>query len=181
VVGGVWFFIALIMVGTMLPLIGIVNERKKQNLAFVMSLPISSIQYTTSKLVSSTGMFLVPWLTLVLSAVLLIESRHVFPHGAIPMLFILAMMPFVGFSLITAAALIGESEGWGTAANVACSSSYGLVYYFFSRIPGLMVNIKSPVPVWNATVVKTLGVEFGLVVLLLGLTYFIQSRKRNFI
>src|ERR1700722_19057549 len=61
VVGGVWFFIALIMVGTMLPLSGTVNERKKQNLAFVMSLPISSMQYTTSKLVSSTGMFLVPW------------------------------------------------------------------------------------------------------------------------
>jgi len=41
VVGSVWFFIALVMAGTMLPLVGIVNERKKQNLAFVMSLPIS--------------------------------------------------------------------------------------------------------------------------------------------
>ena len=62
-----WFFIALIMVGSYAAVGGIVNERKKQNLAFVMSLPISSIQYTTSKLVSSTGMFLVPWLTLVIS------------------------------------------------------------------------------------------------------------------
>ena len=57
VVGGVWFFISLIMVGTMLPLSGIVNERKKQNLAFLMSLPISSIQYTTSKLLSTWGCF----------------------------------------------------------------------------------------------------------------------------
>jgi ABC-2 type transport system permease protein len=181
VVGSVWFFIALIMVGTMLPLGGIVNERKKQNLAFVMSLPISSMQYTTSKLVSSTGMFLVPWVTLVISAVLLIQVRHTFPHGGIPMLLILAMMPFVGFSLITAAALIGESEGWGIAANVACSSSYGLVWYFLSRIPTLMVNAKGPVAVWNSTVVDVLCVELGLVVLLLGLTYFIQSRKRDFI
>ena len=60
VVGTVWFFIALIMVGTMLPLVGIVNERKKQNLAFLMSFPISPLQYTTVKLMSTVGMFLVP-------------------------------------------------------------------------------------------------------------------------
>jgi ABC-2 type transport system permease protein len=59
VAGTVWFFIALILVGTMLPISGIVNERKKQNLAFLMSLPVSSIQYTTAKLISTVGMFLV--------------------------------------------------------------------------------------------------------------------------
>jgi hypothetical protein len=53
VAGTVWFFIALILVGTMLPISGIVNERKKQNLAFLMSLPVSSIQYTTAKLIST--------------------------------------------------------------------------------------------------------------------------------
>jgi len=181
VVGGVWFFIALIIVGTMLPLIGIVSERKKQNLAFLMSLPISSMQYTTSKLVSSTGMFLIPWLTLVISAVLLIEVRHIFPHGGIPMLLILSMMPFVGFSLITAASLIGESEGWGIAANVVCSSSYGLVWYFLSRVPALRVNANGPVPVWNSAVLAVLGLESALVVLLLSLTYYLQSRKRDFV
>ncbi len=180
-VGGGWFFIALIMGGTMLPLAGIVNERKKQNLAFLMSLPISSIQYTTAKLVSSTGMFLVPWLTLVISAVLLIELRHGFPHGVIPIVVILAMMPFVGFSLITAASLIGESEGWSIAANVACSSSYGLVWYFISRIPALMVHAQGPAPVWNSTALEILGVELALVVLLLGFTYYFQSRKRDFV
>src|SRR6202041_1828744 len=70
-IGTVWFFIALILVGTMLPITAIVNERKKQNLAFLMSLPISSLQYTTGKLVSTVGMFLVPWLALVTGGLLL--------------------------------------------------------------------------------------------------------------
>ncbi len=181
VVGGVWFFISLIMVGTMLPLSGIVNERKKQNLAFLMSLPISSTQYTTSKLLSSVGMFLIPWLTLVLAAVTLVEVRGTIPRGAIPIVLILAFLPFVGFCLITAAALIGESEGWGIAANVGCSSSYGLVWYFLSRIPSLMVPAKGPTPVWNSTALAILGGEAALVVLMLGLTYYFQSRKRDFI
>ncbi len=181
VVGGVWFFISLIMVGTMLPLTGIVNERKKQNLAFLMSLPISSTQYTTSKLLSSVGMFLIPWFTLVLAAVMLVEVRGIIPRGAIPMVLILAFLPFVGFCLITAAALIGESEGWGIAANVGCSSSYGLVWYFLSRIPSLMVPAKGSTPVWNSTALAILAGEAALVVLMLGLTYYFQSRKRDFI
>ena len=181
VVGAVWFFIALILVGTMLPISGIVNERKKQNLAFLMSLPVSAIQYTTAKLISTVGMFLAPWITLVITAVVLIETRHIVPPGAIPILLILAGLPFVGLCLLTGAALVGESEGWGIAANVACNSSYGLVWYFMSQIPGLMANIKSPVPVWNHMVLKFLGGELGLIVLILGLTFYIQSRKRDFV
>jgi hypothetical protein len=181
VVGGVWFFIALIVMGTMLPLVGIGNERKKQNLAFLMSLPISFIEYTTAKLIATLAMFLIPWLTLVASAVLLVEMRGVIPRGAIPVLLILAFLPFVGSCLITGAVLVGESEAWGIAANLFCSSMYGLVWYFLSRIPGLMVNAKGPTPVWNWTALTILAVEFALVLLLLGLTYYLQSRKRDFV
>ena len=46
-VGVICFFISLVVVGHTLPIFGIVNERKNQNLAFLMSLPVSSIQYTT--------------------------------------------------------------------------------------------------------------------------------------
>ncbi len=181
VAGSVWFFISIILVGTMLPISGIVNERKKQNLAFLMSLPVTSIQYTTAKLISTVGMFLVPWLTLVIAAVVLIETRGIVPRGAIPITLILAGMPFVGLCILTGAALIGESEGWGIAANVTCNSSYGLVWYFMGRIPGLMADVKSPVPVWNPTVIKFLGGELGLIALILGITFCIQSKKRDFV
>jgi len=181
VVGTVWFFIALIMVGTMLPLVGIVNERKKQNLAFLMSFPISPLQYTTGKLVSTVGMFLVPWLMLMIGALLLIENGGILPRGAIPVALILGGLTFVGFCIITGAALVGESEGWGIAANVACNSSYGLVWYFMTRIPELMDNVKSPAPVWNSTVLTILGSEFGFSALILALTFYLQSRKRDFI
>lgn len=181
VVGTVFFFIALIMAACMLPLTSIGNERKKQNLAFVLSLPVSPIEYTTAKLIANLGMFLIPWLTLVCAALLLIETRGMIPRGVIPMMVILAFLPFVGFCLITGTVLVGETEGWGIAANVACNSSYGLVWYFMTRVPALMANANRPVPVWNSTVVAVLGSEFGLVLSILGVTYFLQSRKRDFI
>lgn len=179
VVGAVFFFIAIILVGAMLPL-SIVNERKKQNLAFLISLPLSSIQYTTSKLVASTGMFLIPWITLVAAGVLTIDLRG-FPHGVIPLMLILALLPWVGFGIITAAALVGESEGWGLAANVVVQSSYGLTYYFICRVPDVMKYNNSPVVVWSPTALRILAVELALLPLLLGITYFVQSRKRDFI
>jgi hypothetical protein len=180
VVGTVLFFISIILVGAMLPLASVVNERKKQNLAFLMTLPISSIQYTTSKLLSITGIFLIPWGALLAAGILMINLRG-FPHGVIPVMLILMLLPFVGLGIITAAALIGETEGWGIAANVAVQSSYGLTWFFISRVPGIMKYNNSPVIVWSPAALKVLGTELALIPLLLGITYFVQSRKRDFI
>jgi ABC-2 type transport system permease protein len=180
VVGTVCFFIALILAGTMLPLVSIVSERKNHNLAFLISLPLSSMQYTTSKLVSSTGMFLIPWATLVAAGVLMVDLRG-FPHGLIPYMLTLTLLPWVGFGILTAAALIGESEGWGITANVVVQCSYGLTYYFISRVPEVMKYNNSPVVVWSPATLKIIGTELALIPLLLGVTYFVQSRKRDFI
>lgn len=181
VLGSVWFFVALIVLGSMLPFSAIVNERKKQNLAFLMSLPLSSIQYTTAKVVSTFAMLLAPWLMLVISALVLITTRNLLPHGAIPMLFVLAIMPVIGFSIIFGTALVGESEGWGVAASLVCNSSYGIAWYLLSRVPALTANSTGRVVVWNAAVLRVLSVELGVIVLTVGLTFFLQSRKRDFV
>ena len=133
----------------MLPASVIVNERKKQTLAFIMSLPVSSIQYSIGKVVSSCAMFLVPWVTLLISALILIETRHIVPRGVIPMFLILAILPLISFCLIFATALVGESEGWVIAANILCNSSYWFVWYLLARIPSLTAHWTGPVPVWN--------------------------------
>ena len=179
--GGVWFFVALCVLGSMLPASAILNERKKQTLAFVMSLPVSSVQYSIAKIVSVWAMFLLPWLTLLISALLLIETRHIIPHGVIPMLFIVAMLPFIGFCLISTAALVGESEGWLFAASLLCNSSYWFGWYLLARIPSLTTHWRGPVAIWNPTARAVLSAELGVIVLTLALTLFLQSRKRDFI
>jgi hypothetical protein len=49
------------------------------------------------------------------------------------------------------------------------------------QVPALTANAAGPVPVWNSTVLSILGVELGLIVLILALTYYLQSRKRDFV
>jgi ABC-2 type transport system permease protein len=177
--GTAWFFIALIIFGSLLPVTNIVNEKKKQTLAFVMSLPVSPTQYIAAKLGSTVGMFLGPWLMLVISALFLIYGRGIFPHSVIPLTLILATTTLLGFCLIASAATV--SEGWGITLTVICNSSYWLVWYGLMQLPAVTNGLKSPVAVWNSTILTILGGQFGLIVLVLGLTFFLQSRKRDFV
>jgi ABC-2 type transport system permease protein len=182
VLGIAFFFMALIFCASLLPGSNIVNERKKQTLPFLMSLPISPVQYGTAKLVSTLGMFLAPWLTLAGAALWLITVRHALPNGAIPMALILAILPFIGFCISTGAALVGESEGWAIAVTAAVNSSYWLVWYLLStRFPTLTSDWTSRVAVWSPTVLNILAGEFALIALILGLTLYLQSRKRDFV
>ena len=181
VLGTVWFFVSLIVLASMLPMASIINERKKQNIAFLMSLPVSPIEYTTAKMISTFASFLVPWLLLVAAALSIVVSRHLLPYGTIPVICILALLPLVGFVFITGMTLVGESEGWGIAGNLVCNSSYWLVWYLLMRNTSLANTWKSNVAVWNQTTVTIVSCELAIIAVVTGLTLFLQSRKRDFV
>jgi ABC-type Na+ efflux pump permease subunit len=159
----------------------VVNERKKQNLAFLMSLPVSAVQYAIAKMASTIGLFLLPWGVLVIAASTFVMSRADIPKGIVPLMLILFGLPLVGFCLIAATALVSESEGFTVAATIVCNSWYGLVWYFIIRNPAINGDLTSPVPVWSPTVLTILTGEAAAVALILGVTFYLQSRKREFV
>jgi ABC-2 type transport system permease protein len=180
--GSVFFFTTLIIFACILPNAVILNERKKQTLAFVMSLPVSSVQYGAAKLTSTVGIFLAPWLALLAAGFWMVKVKHALPGGVIPMGLILAILPLIGFCLIVAAALVGETEGWYTAAVMVINSSYWFVWYsLIARFPELGRNWLNVTAVWSPNVLMILAAELTLVGLILAVTLFIQSRKRDFI
>jgi len=182
VVGTVFFFVSMVFCACLLPMQNIVNERKKQTLSFVMSLPVSSARYGAAKLISTVSMFLIPWLALLGAALYVVLVRHSLPNGALPAGLIIMNFPLIGFCLITGTALVGESEGWGTAAMAVVNSSYWLVWYLLvSHVPSLAKTWTGPVAVWTPAVFKILAVEFVIIALTLGVTLYLQSRKRDFI
>jgi ABC-type Na+ efflux pump permease subunit len=181
ILGTTLFFTVMIVFGCMLPPSNIINERKKQTLPFLMSLPISAMQFTAAKIVSTVGMFLVPWLTLVLAALAFIFGHRGNPHGVVPVMLILATAPFIGFCLIAAVSLVSESEGGMIAATIATNTFYGFSWYLLVRNPVIRAGMQSPTIVWSREVLTVLGAEFSVIVLILGLTFYLQSRKRDFV
>ena len=181
VLGSTWFFVSLVVLGSMLPVSNVINERKKQTLPFLVSFPISVGQYTAVKLVSTVGMFVVPWVALVVAAVIFIASRQDLPDGMIPGIIVLAVLTFIGFCIIAGAALASESEGLTIAATVATNSSYGFAWYLYVRNPQLRTQMGNPVAVWSPEVLTILAAEIAAIVLILGVTFYLQSRKRDFV
>ena len=181
ILGATWFFVSLIVLGSMVPSSNVVNERKKQILPFLMSLPLSITQYTMAKTVSTVGIFLVPWLTLVVAAVSLIVGRESIPDGMIPTTIILSTLTLIGFCVIAGVALVSESEGWTMAATVVANTSYGYGWYLLVRNPVIREGMKSPVVVWSPEVLTIIAVEVAVIVVILGLTFYLQSRKKDFV
>jgi len=181
ILGATLFFTVMIVFGCMLPPSNIINERKKQTLPFLMSLPISAMQFTTAKIVSTVGLFLVPWLALVIAAMAFIVGHRGGPQGIIPVVLILAAAPFVGFCVIAGVSLVSESEGAMIAATIATNTSYGFSWYLLVRNPVIRADMQSREIVWSREVLTVLSAEFAVIVLILGLTFFLQSRKRDFL
>jgi len=180
-VGLIVLITALIAVGAQVAIATIVQERKDQTLTFVMSLPISHREYTVAKLVGSLLLFLVPWVLLVLGSFALFVVPHGLPHGFVPFTAIMATEILVSTCLIIAVALVTESQPWTVGAIMVGNIAINLVGYYIAHLPGIAKGLGGSSVMWSRTASVALLTEFAAIVLMLCLTFFLQSRKRDFL
>jgi ABC-2 type transport system permease protein len=172
-------FISLILLANVLPMQTIVNERKRQHLPFVMSLPISPSEYTAAKILANVTVFFMVWATLA-GTVSVMFARSA-SAGPIPFVVLASLAPFVAFCALVAVALIGESEVGAIVTIVVTNISYSFAWYFLIREPSMRAALTSPVPVWNSIVLTIIGSEVALIAVALGAAFYVQSRKTDFI
>jgi hypothetical protein len=91
------------------------------------------------------------------------------------------LLPLVGFVVMTAVAVVSESEAKSIFTMGAINVSYSFVWIAITTTPGLTRDLGSTVPVWNATVLTVLAGELMVIVTVVALTLFLQSRKRDFV
>jgi ABC-2 type transport system permease protein len=173
--------IVLIGVGAQLAMVTAVNERREQTLAFIMSLPVSWREYTAAKILANLLLFLIPWMALTLAALAFLLFVPGMPHGFVPFTTIMAVEILVTACLTIAAAIITESQVW--ASIVITCSSLGLngFGYLFAHMRGISPEMWGQRMHWTSTASTVLVAEFLVCALLLGLTFFVQSRKTDFL
>ena len=111
-VGFIAALIVAIFLSILLPMQTVVNERKQQNLPFVMSLPISPMEYTTAKVLGNLSAFSCSGWRSSSACSSRRERRRL---RLLPFAFIAALAPFVAFCLLLAVAIVIESERWAMA------------------------------------------------------------------
>jgi hypothetical protein len=180
-IGFVLLVSVLITAGVHLAMTTVLQERKEFNLPFIMSLPISAREYTTSKLIGTLSMFLVPWVTLVVASVATILSHEALPDGSVPLTLILLTEIFVSTCVLVGVALVSESNAWSICTLVAGNLFFNFFLFWVSRIPSIAAAAKGEVVVWDAPVLALLGGEAAAIVIVIGLTFALQDRKTDFI
>jgi ABC-2 type transport system permease protein len=173
-------FIALIMLGNILPMHTIINERKRQNLSFVMSLPISPADYTAAKIIGNVGTFLLVWAAMAGTLIAMFARSGAY-GGFVPFIVLASLAPFAAFCVLVAVALVGESEVGAMVTMVVTNVSYSFIWFFLVRVPGIRAALTSPVPVWSDTLLTLIAAEIGVIVAAIAAAFYFQSRKTNFI
>src|SRR5687767_6177776 len=114
---GEWqFFMGAIMFITMLVAMGnhqlsvtMINERKDQTLAFVMSLPVSPADYAMAKFLSNMVLFFAPWSLLVLATTIVILLTPL-PDGLIAFTLLVCVLIAVNHCICWSVTMATETE-----------------------------------------------------------------------
>ena len=172
--------LAVMFLGILMPTQTIVNERMRQTLPFVMSLPVSPMQYTTAKVLSNLAAFFALWLLIAAGMIGTVAGTRVY-GGVIPLMVLAAFAPFVTFALVVAVAIVTESQAGTVAAHTVSNLGNGVAWFFIERTPGFWQDMRSPVAIWNPTMVWVLTIDIVTIVVALTLTFYLQSKKTDFI
>jgi ABC-2 type transport system permease protein len=170
----------MVMLSAMSVMGNTIGERENQTLAFAMSLPISYIDYTTSKILGNLLIFVPIWLAIVSGCLGLIVVAPPI-RGLLAFTVIMALVMLINTCLMIAVALVTESKSWTIGVMVTGNVALNVVGYLVAHIPGIGNVMWGKAIQWSRTATILLTIEFALIALLLGGAFLIQSKKKDFI
>lgn len=179
-VGGTAFMVVLVLMNILLVGSSLINERKEKVRLFVLSLPVSTMQYNVAKLVSSLIAYVVPATLLTSAAVVLLETTPL-PNGFVPLTVAMSVHCLLYFCAYLALALVTDSPGWMTTVIVAGNVSLTFVLQFLIGLPSVGPNLAGQVAVWGADLVAVMAVELVLCVAVLVISFVAYSKKTEFV
>jgi ABC-2 type transport system permease protein len=154
-------------------------ERKEHTLAFVMSLPVSPLDFYLSKLIGNLVTFGVPFLVLSLGALAVIGFTPL-PDGLVVFALLVFGHVLLAYSVSLAMAMAVESEGWNTFVMIASMVLINPFIMLLGQIPVISENIKTNAIVWSTPAVSILIAQVVLSVVVILATGWIHCRKTSF-
>jgi ABC-2 type transport system permease protein len=179
--GSILLITVMIAIGFHLVMVTVVQERSEHTLPFIMSLPISPMEYTTAKIAANLLIFLIPWVTLTTGAMLLLGSEGARSGALIPFTLIILTELLVAYTLVLTVAIVTESQGWTIGVLVVTNLFFQGFLYWVSHMPAVATGMKGHGAVWDQTAVTLLAAEVGIAIFLIFMAFVLQARKKEFL
>lgn len=158
----------------------VVNERKEHTLPFVMSFPVTPVDFYIAKLLAGLVIYLVPFL-LVLSTTVLLVLWTPLPDGLLVYATLVYLFMLMSYCVALCAALAIESEGWNIFIQMALMTILSPFMIWAGSLQAVAANIRTDRIVWSPAVLGVLAGEVMVVVLALGWAGWSYNRKVSFL
>lgn len=179
-VAGVSLICVLVILNIFLVMNGVAQERRDKTMLFVLSLPVSTLQYTVAKVIANMIAFLVPWLILTMVTFLII-TRSAVPDGILP--FWIAVLAYLlcYYCVLLAVGLLSDAAGWHAAAITVGNISVNFFIPIMLTRPSVAAYGSGPVAIWSSDVVVVIVGELIAGAAVLALAVYAQARRSNFV
>ncbi len=178
-VGSLLLIIILVAVACFAVSNSMLTERKEQTLAFVMSLPLSPLDFYLSKLLGNLLTFLVPFLIIVLGTVAVILFTPI-PDGLLVFSVLLFGHIVLAYCVSLATAMAVESEGWNIFVMISGMVMINPFIMIIGQIPAISSISKTETVVWSTPALLILSAQLLISIAILVLTGWVHGRKQSF-
>lgn len=120
----------------------ILVERKEQTLGFVMSLPVTPLDYYLAKLIGNLVTFLVPFLVMLAGTMLVIFYTQL-PNGLVPFALLIFGHVLLAYAVSLSVAMAVESEGWNTFAMIGSMLLINPFIMLMGQLPVIRQNVET--------------------------------------
>jgi ABC-2 type transport system permease protein len=154
-------------------------ERKEHTLPFIMSLPVSPLDFYLSKIVGNLLTFGVPFLLISIATLAVILSTPL-PNGLVLFALLIFGHILLAYSVSLSVAMAVESEGLNTFAMIASMVLINPFIMVLGQIPVIVDNVKTNAIVWSTPAVSILAAQVLLSIAVVFATGWIHCRKKSF-
>ena len=178
-VGSVSFICIQIVLIVFLVTVGVVQEKKDKALLFILSLPISTTQYTSAKMAANFIAYFVPWLLLTAGCLAMIVASDI-PDGMMPAVTAISLYFLCYYCVLLAVAITTESAAWIPVVIVIGNVMINFFIPLVFRLPS-GTNPSSESSAWGLDILAVLALEIALSSAALVIGFLAQTRKKNFV
>jgi hypothetical protein len=148
---------------------------------FVMSLPVSLLDYSIAKISVVLVAFLIPWFGMLASLTVFIFVAPEAKPGFVAFLVMVFLFMLVGFCLQLVTAVVTESVGWTIVVVVLGNVLLNLFLKTLHENPVIAELNKSEVLSWPPIVLQIMAIEVIVILVALVLAFLFQIRRRDLV
>jgi ABC-type transport system involved in multi-copper enzyme maturation permease subunit len=154
-------------------------ERKERTLAFVMSLPVSPLDFTLAKLAGNLVTFAVPFLVMLTGTLLVILGTPL-PDGLLVYATLVFGHLWLAYCVSLAVAMHVESEGWNTFVMIGTNLLVNPFMVGIGQIESIAGPARGDVVLWSLPAVLIALAQLALGLAALGWTAWSLGRRPAF-